>query len=506
MTHSFWNHGLACGRTIGVGVAIIVLQFPLRAQTPPARLSAPVMTYRADRILVMPKPGNASALTAFHAQQDAAILAEYPGIGGLQVLQVPAGETIPTIIANYEQSSLVAYAEPDYLCHLNATPNDPKYLDGTLWGLNNTGQGGGTPDADIDAPEAWDVLRFASNIVVAILDTGIRYTHEDLAANMWINPVDGGHGLNAFTGTNNVMDDQGHGTLVAGVLGAVGDNGKGIVGVAWRVQLMAGKCFDSGGNSSDSLIVACIDYAQTNSAKIINASFDSPGFSLSVSNAILSARNAGIIFVASSGNNGANLDLAPHYPACYDIDNVVSVAATTRNDSLWSLSNYGATNVDLAAPGDQIYTTWSPTDTFYTSLFSGTSLAAPYVAGTFALMKAKYPAETHQQLIARVLNAVDPLPALAGKCATGGRLNLRKALSPPINLTFHSMLNFLGQTTAQWRIAAGPTRNFVVEASTNLTTWSPVYGGTTSAAGTADFFDPLTGNFPRRFYRVVAEP
>src|SRR5439155_927608 len=158
-----------------------------------------------------------------------------------QVLSVPEGETVPGLIAKYQRSGLVEFAEPDYTARVFATPNDPKFLDGTLWGLNNLGQNGGTADADIDAPEGWDVLTSASNIVVAVLDTGVRYTHEDRAANMWVNPNGGGHGTNALDGTNDPSDENGtgHGTLVAGILGAVGNNGKGVTGVAWQVQIMA---------------------------------------------------------------------------------------------------------------------------------------------------------------------------------------------------------------------------------------------------------------------------
>ena len=473
--------------------------------TAPAQIAnpaAPLAAYRSDRILVMPADGaSLNALEAFQASLNSRVLHRFPGLGALQVVSVPEGETAPGLIKKFEQSGLVRYAEPDFVRFLNATPNDPSYINGTLWGLNNTGQGGGLADADIDAPEAWDVVNSASNIVVAVLDTGIRYTHEDLAANMWTNPVGGGHGFNAFTGTNNVMDDQGHGTLVSGVLGAVGNNGKGVVGVAWRVQLMAAKCFDSTGNSSDSLIIACVDFARTNGAHVMVAPFDSTGFSQSLSNAIFATRNSGIVFVTSVGNNSANIDPAPRYPACYDIDNIVTVTATTRTDALLPIANYGATNVDLAAPGESIHTTWSPSDNFYTSIFSGTSFAAPYVAGAFALMKVKFPAETHQQLIARVKNAVDPLPALAGKCVTGGRLNLRKALSPPIQLT--SLLG-PGVLPYQLRVSAGPNRSCVIESSTNLTSWLPIHTNTTSASGTFDYTDTTSTNSPHRFFRAVS--
>ena len=177
-------------------------------------------------------------------------------IGRLQIVAVPTGETVPGFIAKYQQSGLVEFAEPDYFAHVAATPNDPYYTNGTLWGLNM-----------IQAPAAWDVLTSASNIVVAVLDTGVRYTHEDLQSNMWVNPNDGGHGWNALAGTNDPSDDSGHGTMVAGVLGAVGNNGKGVVGVAWRVQIMACKCFNSLGMGTVSDCVTCLDYARTNGAQ-----------------------------------------------------------------------------------------------------------------------------------------------------------------------------------------------------------------------------------------------
>src|SRR5437773_3160164 len=324
--------------------------------------------YRADRILIQPKVGtNFAAIANFHAALKSEVLQTFEGIGRLQVLRVPEGETVQSLIARYQQSGLVEFAEPDCTGRVFATPDDPKYLDGTLWGLNNTGQNGGTADADIDAPEAWEVLTSASNIVVAVLDTGVRYTHEDLAANMWVDPNGGGHGLNALTGTNDPSDDNGHGTLMAGVLGAIGNNGKGAAGVAWRVQMVACKCLDRSGNGSDSDVITCIDFARTNRARIISASLDSSGFSQALSNAIYSAHTAGIIFVASCGNGppAHDVDVTPRYPACYDLDNIVSVAYTTRNDTLGFLSNYGATNVDLAAPGDQIYSTYAASDTSY---------------------------------------------------------------------------------------------------------------------------------------------
>jgi subtilisin family serine protease len=461
-------------------------------------------TFHNDRILVLPKPARMAATTALHSQFGAKVLSRFPSVDGLQSVGVPKGTTVQELIMKYQASGTVVYAEPDFSRTLDLAPNDPQYTNGTAWGLFNFGQSGGVVDADIDANEAWDVLDSASNIVVAIIDSGIRRTHEDLSANIWTN-ASNGYGWDALNNNESPADGDGHGTLMAGIIGAVGNNNKGSTGVAWRVRLQACRSFATTTSGFDSDIIEGIEFARTNGAKVINMSLSGTGFSSSLSNAIFAAREAGIIVVASAGNEASNVDVTPRYPACYQLDNIISVGASTRADALWSSSNFGATNVDLVAPGHQITSTFFLADSFYLGPLSGSSFSAAYVSGACALLRARYSTETPQQIIARMLNGVDILPSLAGKCTTSGRLNLRKALSPPINLAFHSTLNFMGQTTTQWRITAGPTRNFVVEASTNLTSWSPVYGGTTSASGTADFFDPLTANHPRRFYRVVAE-
>jgi len=489
---------------MGLLFCLALFRFDTPGQITAARDPATTPQDREDRILIMPKPGVRPAeLADFHLEQRVKVRATYSGVGGLQVLMVPPGTTMATLVERYARSGLVAFAEPDHARQLALTPNDPRYVDGTLWGLNNTGQSGGVGDADIDAPEGWEVLNSASNIVVAVIDTGIRRTHEDLATNIWINPVDGGYGWNALTGTSNPADDEGHGSLVSGVLGAAGNNGKGVVGVAWRVQIMACKCFDAMKNGFDSDIIEGIEFARMNGARIINASLSGTAFSASLSNSVYAARMAGIILVASAGNEAADVDVFPRYPAGYDIDNIISVAATTRTDDLWSSSNYGATMVDLGAPGHQITSTFAFSDAQYIGPLSGTSLAAPYVSGVCALMLAKYPAETHQQIIARILAATDPLPALAGKCVTGGRLNLRKALSPPLQLT---PLSAPGALPFQLRVAGGANRTCVVEVSTNLTSWSPVFTNTTSAPGSFDYADSLTPGSVGRLFRATSTP
>ncbi|HVR35716.1 MAG TPA: S8 family peptidase [Methylomirabilota bacterium] len=457
--------------------------------------------YRTDRILVQPKADIAPvALVELHRQLGVEVLQTFKGIGDLQVLHLSGDKTVPELIGSYEESGLVEFAEPDYTIRAFATPNDPKFADGTLWGLHNTGQNGGTEDADIDAPEAWEVLTSAAEIVVAVVDTGVRHTHEDLAANMWVNPSDGTHGTNALAGTTDTSDDSGHGTLVAGILGAVGNNEIGVTGVAWEVQIMACKAFNNFGVGNLSSAIAGMEFARMNGADIINASWGFETNSLALSNAVLSARNAGIIVVAAAGNSGTDLDATPVYPASYDLDNVLSVAYTTRNDALGADSNYGATHVDLAAPGEQIHSTFGATDSFYFTI-TGSSFAAPFVTGACALVWTLHPEETHQQIIARILNGTDPLPALAGKCVTGGRLNLHQALVPPLRL---AAIQAAADEPFRVRVSAEPNLTFVFEVSTDLTEWVPVFTNSTSMDGTFEFSEEPSTTAPRRFYRAMA--
>ncbi|MGA2245389.1 MAG: S8 family peptidase [Verrucomicrobiota bacterium] len=469
-------------------LAVAAAQSQRSASASPATASKP---YRTDRILIQPKSGTSLAtLQQFHARHHCRALTTFKGIRNLQVLEVPPGETVESLVVRYQQSGLVEFAEPDYTGHLfDTTPNDPAFVNGTLWGLYA-----------ISAPAAWDVLTAATNIVVAVVDTGVRYTHQDLASNMWVNPNDGGHGWNALSTNNNPTDAGTHGTMVAGVLGAVGNNGIGVVGVAWRIQIMACSCFNSldVGNISD--VITCLDYARTNGARIINASW---GFtnSLALSNALVCLRDAGIIVVAAAGNSTNNIDLAPNYPAGYGLDNVVTVASTSRSNTLSSFSNYGAANVALAAPGEQIYSTFPATDSYYYTE-SGTSFSAPYVAGACALLMAQYPADTYRDTIGRLLSSTDPLPALAGKCRTGGLLDLARALRT-IRL---ATLPPASSGVFQLQVSGGMNRTCSVQASTDLVNWLSVYTNTASTTGTFDFADGQQTNLPLRFYRAAASP
>jgi len=457
--------------------------------------------FHPHRLLVTARSGVAvGAINRVHDLNGGRIERNLEG-GRLQVVTLPADMTVTKAISNYLGSGLFLAAEPDYARHLALSPNDPRVVDGTLWALHNYGQSGGVADADIDAPEAWDTLTSASNVVVALLDTGIRATHEDLAANIWTNPVSGGYGWNSISNTAFPADDEGHGSLVAGVLGAVGNNGKGVAGVAWRVQLMACKCFDNQKLGYDSDIIEAIEFACTNGARIINASMGSYAYSQALSNAIYSARQRGIIFVAACGNDSRNIDATPYYPACYDIDNVVSVAFTARDDALGSLSNYGAGNVDLAAPGAAMYSTFFAADNSYLGgvYFVGTSFAAPYVSGALALTIARYPSEPYTRTIQRLFAGVDTLPSLAGRCRTAGRLNVNNIINPAIALS-------ITQSGPRGFIITGhtsPGRACVLQASDDLSNWSNVCSRVSSEEGSFQYADLLTAT-GGRYYRAVA--
>jgi subtilisin family serine protease len=437
---------------------LFLFSFLLAAGPASAQLNwPPDAGFRDDRILVKPIAG--VDLAPLHALLGTQVLRAYPNIGGLQVLELPLGAAVDGAIAVYRQSGLVQYAERDLVVQAFASPNDAYFADGSLWGLNNIGQLGGKPDGDIDAPEAWDITHDASGIVVAVIDTGVRATHEDLAANMWVNPgetgtdflgrdkrfngmdddgdgyIDDVNGINAMFDVGWQIDDHGHGTHVAGTIGAIGNNSVGVVGVAWRVQIMACKFLNAVGDGSISDAVECMNYARSKGAKVVNASWGWYGEnSASLRDAINSLRSAGIIFVAATGNDGSNNDTRPLYPASFDLDNIVAVAATTRFDEKADWSNYGATTVDLGAPAQDILSCWNTTDSTYHYL-SGTSQCVPHVVGACALLGARNPSATYRQVIDRLLSSTDPLPSLSGKCVSGGRLNLQTALATPIATT-----------------------------------------------------------------------
>ena len=359
-------------------------------------------------------------------------------VPGLWEVELADDVSIDSALEAFQADTSVLFAEPDYVIQLTATPNDASF--GSLWGLNNTGQVGGTLDADIDALEAWNVTTGSSSTIVAVIDTGVDYTHPDLATNIWVNSdeiagngidddgngyIDDIHGYDFVNNDGDPMDDNSHGTHVSGTIGAVANNGIGVVGINWNVQIMALKFLSASGSGYISDAVRALDYAVANGAKISNNSWGGGGFSNAMNSAISRARNAGHIFVAAAGNAGANNDSTATYPSNYSHDNVIAVAATDRNDQLASFSNYGATTVDLAAPGVGILSTVPGNG--YAS-YSGTSMATPHVSGVVALLQSQHPTWTYTQIINQVLSTVDPIAGLTGVVRTGGRLNAAAAV------------------------------------------------------------------------------
>ncbi|NDC53753.1 MAG: LEPR-XLL domain-containing protein [Planctomycetia bacterium] len=333
----------------------------------------------------------------------------------------------------------VTTVEPDFAIAPTALPADPSF--DRLWGLRNVGQSGGVAGVDIHAEAAWNRTTGSRGVVVAVIDTGVDYTHQDLAANIWTNPretagdgidndgdgfVDDVHGWNFVANNGNCMDDNSHGTHVAGTIGAVGNNGVGVTGVNWQVSIMPLKFLDRSGSGSTSNAIAAVNYAthmrRDCGVNIVaaNASWGGGGYSTLLRDAIDAAGRSGILFVAAAGNSAANTDVTPQYPSAYPGTSIISVAATTRDGSLASFSNYGVTSVDVAAPGSGIYST-VPGNAYAT--YSGTSMAAPHVTGTVALLAAAYPGANVAQIRAAILTGVTPLPGLAGRVASGGLLD-----------------------------------------------------------------------------------
>ncbi|NMB74434.1 MAG: S8 family serine peptidase [Myxococcales bacterium] len=355
----------------------------------------------------------------------------------------------------------VAYAEPNWKIRLLNTPNDPRYSED--WGMNNTGQTGGTPDADIDAPEAWDISIGSYDVVVAVLDTGVDYTHPDLAANMWTNAdeiagngidddnngyIDDVRGWDFEHQTNDPMDDYGHGTHCSGIIGAVGNNSLGVAGVNWRVTIMPLRII---GNQE--LEDYCVDaaeaihYAVDNGARVMSCSWWTvQHYSQTLENAVAYANSMGVILVAAAGNgypDGIGKDTddpsTMHWPSSWPYDNIIAVAATTHTDQKASFSNYGLVTVDVGAPGEDILSTIWPGGGY--DLMSGTSMATPHVAGLCALMFSIRPDLDMLQVKNTLIGTIDPVADLQGRCVSGGRVNALRALQaisgvplPPVAL------------------------------------------------------------------------
>jgi thermitase len=362
---------------------------------------------------------------------------EIEAVPGLTVINDADNAEASAVVAQYRVLSEVEYAEPNYEITLDQSSTDQVHANDPRrdeqWWLTDTG-----------APQAWANTKGSAEMVVAILDTGVEYTHADLVNNIWTRPasitlyqdrdlgtVDDVHGYNAVTNDGDPMDDNGHGTNCAGIIGAECGNNLGVCGFNWKIKIMPLRFMNAGGFGTLANAIEGFNYAIDRkragvNLRIINASWGLPQPSRALEDIVRKAFEAGILVVAASGSTGNNNDATPHFPASYNVENILSVAATDKSDALAQFSNYGARSVHLAAPGRDILTTALGNDY---EQHSGTSLAAPMVSGVAALALSAHPGLSVVQLRRLLLNSVDKLPGLRGKVSTGGRINAVKAVA-----------------------------------------------------------------------------
>lgn len=384
--------------------------------------------------------------------------ADKDGGGELELVRIPPGRSIANAVRDIEEDPDVAFAEPNYVYTHQAASNDPYYTSGYLWGL----YGDATSPRNIygtQAGEAWAANKTSCGSVwVGIIDTGVMHSHPDLNDNYARNPGevagngkdDDGNGYRDdvrgwdFVGNNNSVFDgasDDHGTHVAGTIGGEGSNAQGVAGVCWKVNLLSAKFLGPDGGSLAAAVRA-IDYFTDLKKRAginlvaTNNSWGGGGYSQALYDAIERARAANILFVAAAGNGGLdgigdNNDLYPSYPAGYSNSNVISVAAITSSGARSSFSNYGATSVDIAAPGSSIVSTvpvlklTGGTSPGYAS-YHGTSMATPHVTGAAALYAATHPGATAAQIKSAILSNAVPTASMTGRCVTGGRLDVSR--------------------------------------------------------------------------------
>ena len=439
-----WAGAVAVVVVVGLLAGAELLEGEPSLATIPA--AAGTLDTGAENVIVRFDPGTPSGERADARDRADVRLEEALPLPNTQLVAPEGGQSPAEAAEQLERSPSVRYAEPDASRRAFAVvPNDPYFS--RQWALNNTGQSvagtGGTVDADIDAPEAWQRSTGSAGVTVAVIDSGVQLDHPDLAASIWRNPgesgdrreyngadddgnglVDDWRGWDWVDGDNDPADANGHGTHVAGTIGARGNDGRGVAGVAWNVSLMPLRTLGADGSGYVSDVIRAYRYAGARKAHVVNASLGGSSFSRAEQDAIAAAPQT--LFVVAAGNDGTNNDTAPAYPCNYALANVVCVAATDQRDGLADFSNSGAMSVDLAAPGVNIASTYTGGSWAF---LSGTSMATPHVAGTAALVWARAPAATVAQVRAAILGSVVLRPALLGRTVTGGMLNAARAVA-----------------------------------------------------------------------------
>jgi subtilisin family serine protease len=416
--------------------------------TNPTRTAAhTVAAYAPHQLLVrfQPEVGGAD-IRAVNARFGATTLKSFHIVPGLQLLGLPASASVTAAVAAYRGLQQVKYAQPNWIVRLDGpihpqavdkTPNDPMYPQQWDW-------------PKVGAPAAWDQTVGSKNVIVGDIDSGIDLGHEDLAANIWKNTdecggqagvdddangyVDDCHGIDTINGDVNPTDDTGHGTHTAGTIGAVGNNGKGVTGFNWKIQVLPCKSHGSDGNGTPASIIECYQYMVDERADgyDIIATNNSYGgcveacdFDQATIDGISAMNDAGILFAVSAGNDAHDNDVIPKYPTNYFLPNIISTAATSSTDTLASFSNYGDRTVMLGAPGVSVLSTIPGSYGFN----SGTSMAAPHVAGLAGLLHAWDPGLSIYEIRNLILSGGDPIATLDGKSVTGKRLNANGSMT-----------------------------------------------------------------------------
>ncbi len=365
----------------------------------------------------------------------------------VQKIVLTRDEDMGRALGALKQNEAVRVAEPNWVIRAleSGVPNDPEF--GKLWGLRNQGQADaagqvGTAGSDVNLLPLWQRgFTGSKNVVVAVIDTGIDWTHPDLVDNLYTNAaevagngkdddgngfVDDIHGWNFNANTANSSDDHDHGTHCAGTIGAMGNNSQGVAGVNWNVTLMPIKFLSASGTGSSEGAINSINYARQMKVNIMSNSWGGGGFSQIMQDSITAARDQGILFVAAAGNDAADNDASASYPASYPVDNVVSVAASDNQDKIANFSNYGKTKVHVAAPGVRILST---TKGGKYAAFSGTSMATPHVAGIAALLMSADSTLRYSDLKERLIRTSTPVAGLKKKVVAKGRVNAWNALN-----------------------------------------------------------------------------
>ena len=350
------------------------------------------------------------------------------GESGIEKLELSAGQDVQGAALQAMLDPAIEFAEPNFLIshdQLGPTPNDPRFNE--QWSLRNTGQSGGQFGSDIGVAGAWQTTTGTQATVIAVIDSGIDFTHPDLLNNQWnnLNPVNGDpHGWDFVTDSGVIRDEQGHGTAVAGIIAAQGNNATGMTGVMWLASLMSLRVLDNTGTGDIANAVEAIDYAAMHRAQVINLSWGTSGMSLSLKDAIERAIRRGVVVVCSAGNSSQDVDSVPYYPASFGSRDLIAVAASDNFDQLTSWSNWGRTKVSIAAPGANILTTQMSGG--YGSV-SGTSAAAPLVSGVAGLLKGAKPWLNPHGVLKAITDGARKVVSLSGKVSSGGVLDAAQA-------------------------------------------------------------------------------